>query len=99
MKRLTQKQILAVNEEIKKTAIKMRHNRNNPHEVIGYYTAKIEMLTNLISNGYKEYIGFEDTLEMIASLELTFNQSISEMDYDCSLRIEDFSNHNFSLKK
>ncbi len=99
MKKLTKKQIFIVNKEIRKTALKMRNNSNNPYEVIGFYTAKIEMLTNLISNGYKEYIGFEDTLERIASLELTFNQSISEMDYDCSLRIEDFSNHNFSLKK
>lgn len=70
MKRLTQKQILAVNEEIRKTALKMRNNSNNPYEVIGYYTQKIIRLTDLIANGYNDSLNFEATLKCIAKLEL-----------------------------
>lgn len=70
MKRLTKKQILAVNEEIRKTALKMRNNSNNPYEVIGYYTQKIIRLTDLIANGYNDSLNFEATLKCIAKLEL-----------------------------
>lgn len=36
MKKLTKKQILIVNNEIRKTALKMRNNSNNPYEVIEF---------------------------------------------------------------
>lgn len=70
MKRLTQKQILAVNEEIRKAALKMRNNSNDPYEVIGYYTQKIIRLTDFITNGYNDSFDFEAILKCIAKLEL-----------------------------
>lgn len=70
MKKLTTKQILAVNDEIRKAALKMRNNSNNPYEVIGYYTERIVKLTDLIANGYNDSLDFETTLECITKHEL-----------------------------
>ena len=71
MKKLTKKQILIVNNEIRKAALKMRNNSNNPYEVIGFYTSKIENLTNLIDQGYEECLTFEDKLKCIINSELS----------------------------
>ena len=71
MKKLTKKQILIVNNEIRKTALKMRNNSNNSYEVIGFYTSKIENLTNLIDQGYEECLTFEDKLKCIINSELS----------------------------
>lgn len=73
MKSLTKKQIIVVNKEIRKAALKMRHNSNNPYEVIGCYTEKIIKLTDLIANGYNDSLDFETTLKCIAKLELNSN--------------------------
>ena len=79
MKKLTKKQILIVNNEIRKTALKMRNNKNNSYEVIGFYTSKIENLTNLIEQGYEEYLEFEDRLKCIITLfEITPGEKSSE---------------------
>ncbi len=73
MKSLTKKQIIVVNKEIRKAALKMRHNSNNPYEVIGYYTERIVKLTDLIANGYNDSLDFETTLECITKHELNSN--------------------------
>lgn len=75
MKDLTTKQTVAVAREIKNVSQKMRGNGNDPHMVIGFYTAKIELLTNLIINGYDDTQDFEQIFNRISKHELTSNEA------------------------
>lgn len=87
MKKLTKKQILIVNNEIRKTALKMRNNSNNPYEVIGFYTSKIENLTNLIEHGYEECLSFEDRLKCIINCELSSQEENSHSKWAYMLKM------------